>query len=100
MARKVTGRSKRPDRIVERNINLLGHLMRHLLTKPGILNSLPDKFELVILPDDDPELRQFNLELLDTFGSEGKPIVFARLRSSEAVDLEKARLDLYIPLSA
>ena len=100
MARKVIHRPKRPNNVVERNVNLMGNLMRYLLAKPQLLNSLPKKFELVILPEDDPELRQYNLELLDAYGSEGKPIVFARLQSGEATDLEKVRLNLYIPLAA
>jgi hypothetical protein len=100
MARKPTPRAKRPDKVVERNINLIGNVMHYLLDRPQVLNSLPDKFELVILPDDDPELRHYNLELLDVYGREGKPIVFARLRSSEATNLKNARLNFYIPLAA
>ncbi len=98
MARKMTTHPRKPSKVVERNISLLGDVMRYLLNKPQVLNSLPDKFELVILPNDDPDLRQYNLELLDTYGSEGKPIVFARLESSKALHLKRARLNLYIPL--
>jgi len=56
--------------------------MRYLLDYPQVFNSLPENFELVILPDDDPEMRLYNLELLDACGSEDKPIVFARIQSS------------------
>jgi hypothetical protein len=66
MARtKVSG----PKDIVERNIALTGELVRYLLEQPQVFSSLPEDFELVILPDDDPEVRLCNLELLDTYGS-------------------------------
>ena len=63
-----------PADVVERNIILVGEIMRYLLNHPQVFNSLPDNFELVILPDDDPEMRLYNLELLDIYGSEGKEL--------------------------
>ena len=49
MARtKVSG----PKDVVERNIALTGELVRYLLEQPQVLSSLPDDFELIILPDD------------------------------------------------
>ena len=74
--------------------------MRYLLAQPEILGSLPDKFELVILPDDDPEMRLYNLQLLDAYGNAGKPIVFARIASSRKADLRQAQPSLYVPLAA
>lgn len=74
MAKKTT--SAPPD-VVERNISLVGQITQYLLDHPEIFASLPDEFELVILPEDDPEIRQHNLELLDEVGT-SKPIVFAR----------------------
>jgi hypothetical protein len=97
--KKVTALTKKPKNVVGRNITLLGDLMRYLLAEPQILNSLPDNFELVILPDDDPEMRQYNLELLDTYGSEGKPVVFVRIKSSREADFDKTRPSLYVPLT-
>lgn len=93
----VTGPTKKPKNVVERNVALLGDLMQYLLTKPGVLDSLPDDFELVILPEDDTEMRQYNLELLDIYGSEGKPVVFVRMRSGK-VDFDEKRPSLYVPL--
>lgn len=66
------------DEIVERSIALVGQIMQYLLEHPDVLNALPDDFELVVLPKDDPEMRAYNLELLDRFSDQGKPIVFAR----------------------
>lgn len=97
--KKVFTLTKEPKGVVERNIALLGDLMRYLLAAPRILNSLPDHFELVILPDDDPEMRLYNLELLDTYGSEGKPVVFVRIKSSKGTDFDKTQPSLYVPLT-
>ena len=70
-----------PADIVERNLRLTEKIMRYLLNNPQLFNSLPDNFELVVLPDDDPEIRLYNLDLLDRYGSEGQPVVFARIQS-------------------
>ncbi len=92
--------SRKPRRVVERNIALLDKLMRYLLAEPQILSALPNNFELVILPEDDPEMLRHNVELLDRIGSEGKPIVFARLKSTGRMNWKRARPDLYVPLAA
>jgi hypothetical protein len=55
---------------------------------------------LVILPDDDPEMRLYNLELLDAYGSEGKPVVFAPVKSSREGVLSQDRPSLYVPVAA
>ena len=86
--------------VVERNLGLLENLMRHLLVEPQVLNSLPENFELVILPDDDPDIRLYNLELLDQYGSEGRPVVFARLQTSLAEHSAEVRPQFYVPLAA
>ena len=90
---------RKPRRVVERNIALFSDLMQFLLAEPKVLASLPSNFELVILPDDDPEMRLYNLKLLDTFTRKDKPIVFARLASSKKARWRKAQPSLYVPLA-
>jgi hypothetical protein len=85
-------------KIVERNILLVGEITRYLLNNPEIFNSLPDNFELVILPDDDPEMRLYNLELLDRYGSEGKPIVFARVSAHQKNSSMQTAPSLFVPV--
>jgi len=97
--KKVIALAKKPKNVVKRNIALLGDLMHYLLAQPQILHSLPDHFELVILPGDDPEMCLYNLGLLDTYGNEGKPIVFVRIKSSREADFHQARPSLYVPLT-
>jgi hypothetical protein len=81
--------------ISTRNIALTGEIMRYLLDNPKIFESLPDNFELIVLPEDDPEIRMYNLELLDKYGSEGKPIVFARVKS----DAAKMEPSIFVPVA-
>jgi len=97
---KVVLRRKKPGQVVERNVRLTGDFMRYLLDSPRILDSLPDNFELVILPEDDPELRQYNLDLLDAFGSEDRPIVFVRLKAGGKPDFKTAQPQVYAPVAA
>ncbi len=88
-----------PENAAERNIAMTGEIMRYLLNQPQILNSLPKNFELVILPDDDFEMRLYNLELLDIYGSEGKSVVFARIKSGKE-NISDNSVAVYAPIAA
>jgi hypothetical protein len=84
--------------IVARNISLSGEIMQFLMENPQVFSSLPDNFELVILPDDDPELRQYNLELIDKHGSGDKPIVFARVKIHQEKLKSKVQPSIFVPV--
>jgi hypothetical protein len=84
--------------IVERSIWLTGKIMQFLMDHPQVFNALPEKFELVILPDDDPDIRQYNLELLDKYGSEGKPIVFARTKGHPENLKSRVKPSIFVPV--
>ena len=87
-----------PANVVERNIKMTKKIMQQLLNDPQIFDSLPDRFELIILPEDDPEMRLYNLNLLDKYGSENKPVVFARVKvRKEKVEMQD-RFNLYAPV--
>lgn len=96
---KAISSHRKPRRVVERNLALFGEVMQYLLDKPQIIESLPDDFELVILPDDDPVLRRYNLELLNAFDPGNKPVVFVRLKSSRTALISQPRPSLYVPLA-
>src|SRR5438128_6970000 len=89
-----------PTDTLERNILLTGKIMQFLMESPQIFDSLPEKFELVILPDDDPAIREYNLELLDKYGSEDKPIVFARVKAHADKSSNKPRIFVPVPVAA
>lgn len=99
MDEKIASKNRKPKRVVERNVELVGALLQYLLAEPQVMASLPSDFELVILPDDDPEMRLYNLKLLDSFAHNDKPIVFARLKSSRKANWRKVQPSLYVPLA-
>lgn len=84
--------------IVERNISLTEGVMRFLIDNPKFFTKLPDDFELVILPGDDPDIRQYNLELIDKYGSQGRPIVFARLKAHPTDSGDLGEPSLFVPV--
>jgi hypothetical protein len=90
---------KAPSDVVERNIRLTGEIMKYLTRNPHVLGSLPDRFELVILPEDDPEIRLYNLDLLDRYASKSRPIVIARLRSRTKAKSKGRSPSLFVPVA-
>jgi hypothetical protein len=87
-----------PAHVVERNVGLTEKIMKFLLDRPHVFSSLPDEFELVVLPDDDPEIRSYNLELLDRYGSEGKPVVFARIKVHANDPAQASVPSIFVPI--
>ncbi|MBU2609964.1 MAG: hypothetical protein KJ606_03310 [Chloroflexi bacterium] len=86
------------DEVVERNVRLTGEIIRYIFNHPEVLDVLPDKFELVLLPENDPEVSQLNLELLDKYGSEGKPIILARIKAGAM--MERVKPSIFVPVAA
>ena len=87
-----------PQKVVERNIALTGEIMRYLIEKPQAFDALPDDFELVVLPEDDPEMWLYNLHLLDRISKKERPIVFALLSSSKPSARGEIPASLYAPV--
>jgi len=92
MAKKIN------NEVVERNVRLTGEIIKYMLNNPKMLDVLPGKFELVLLPENDPELRQLNLDLLDKYGSQGKSIVFARIKASRIT--ARSKPNIFVPVMA
>ncbi len=91
-------KTKVKNEAVERNVRLTGEIIKYILNHPNLLDVLPENFELVLLPEDDPEVRLLNLDLLDKYGSEGKPIVFARIKAHAAT--AKWKPSIFVPIAA
>lgn len=92
--------STSPLQVMERNIVLTGQFTRYLLDHPSIFAALPDQFELVLLPQNDTELQMYNLRLLEKYGSEGRPVVLARLGNAGVELADQVSPQIYIPLAA
>ncbi len=89
---------KSSSKIVRKNLLLIREVMNYLLSHPQTFAGLPDNFELVILPEDDAELRLYNLELLDKFARQDTPIVFARTKIGKDKSISPKNLRLFAPL--
>ncbi|MCC6298785.1 MAG: hypothetical protein IT314_05775 [Anaerolineales bacterium] len=87
----------KPD-VAERNITLVGQLMKYLIDHPKVFDVLPDDFELVILPEDDPEIALYNLDLLKKHGRQSKPVVLARVKSNEEKIVSTP--NIFVPIAA
>ena len=96
MARKGIDSS---ESVVERNLALTRQVMQYLLDRPQVFEVLPAHFELVLLPDDDPEMRRYNLDLLDKFESQKQPIVFARIKSQKTDALTRQTPRIFVPVA-
>ena len=72
------------QQVAERNIRLTGEFTHYILANPHLLEALPEKFELVILPEGDPELQNYSLQLLNQRQIPvDQPVVFVWMRSTQ-----------------
>ncbi len=85
--------------VVARNLELLGALNRYIFATPEVLDRLPDNFRLVILPEDDPQLSWYHLDLLHKQGNQSKPVVIVRIRRSLPIDFSRTRPEVLVPLA-
>ena len=72
------------QQVAERNIRLTGEFTHYILANPHLLEALPEKFELVILPEGDPELQNYSLQLLNQRQIPAdQPVVFVWMRAKQ-----------------
>jgi hypothetical protein len=79
------------ETIAEKNITLSFEFERYILEHPEMLEQIPQGAEVVLLPNDDPELRRLNLEgaqKRQELGS-ASPIVYVEI---EALAPPRSRL--------
>jgi hypothetical protein len=74
---------------VSRNLNLAGRFTLAAFNDPSILDDIPDNGEIVLIPDDDPELAESNLRGGMRSVREGKNITFHHIRAAEYPKLPK-----------
>lgn len=66
---------------VTRNIDALHHFMQAALDEPSMLKEIPSGADLVLLPDDDPELADANLRGGIELVRQGRNITFHHVRT-------------------
>lgn len=69
-----------PD-VVARNMTLSFEFSRYLLDHPEIEARVPEGAYVVLLPEDDPELCDYNRRISEEKRAAGQPIVHVRLGS-------------------
>lgn len=87
-----------PKQLVERNIALTSEVMRNLMAQPQALAQLPDEFELVVLPENDPEMWLYNLGLMRQADQAGIPLVLALLGETPTAIGDKTAARFYVPV--
>ena len=79
------------ETIVEKNITLSFEFERYVLEHPEVLEQIPDGAQVVLLPQDDPELYRINLNAAQKAHEEGEtvPVVYVEI---EALAPPRSRL--------
>lgn len=63
-----------------RNHRLFELYMKEVFRNPSLADRVPDKADIVMLPDDDPELRAENQKLAQKLTSEGRHPILLPVR--------------------
>ena len=71
------------DSAIKKNLDLLNEFMKCAFDYPEVLDKIPPEAELVILPVDDQELTEYNRKMADKMFSQGKTIVFVKMKRPE-----------------
>lgn len=67
------------DELVGKNLILAAEFDRYILEHPECSESIPPNAQIVLLPEDDPELSRRNLELSKAQREPGQPVVYVRI---------------------
>jgi hypothetical protein len=62
----------------EKNVSLSVEFSRYLFEHPELEEQIPPNAQVVILPEDEPELCEFNKRLAEEQREEGQPIVYVK----------------------
>ena len=87
---------EKENEMVKRNIELSTELSRYLFEHPELEEKIPLGAEILLLPEFDPELRKFNLELgrkLEEGGTGVAYIRIAKLRPKVLSCIEDVRME-------
>lgn len=72
--------NKKEKEMIERNIELCSEFSRYLFEHPEIEEKIPFDAEIVLLPELDEELKEFNLELGRNMESEGEKVAYIAIK--------------------
>lgn len=67
--------------LVQRNMTLTFEFSRYLLDHPELEAQIPEGTQVVLLPEDDPELCEHNRQVSERERATGQPVVYIHLGS-------------------
>ncbi len=85
--------TKTTEYLIRRNIEMSAEFSRYIFEHPELEDSIPAGAELVLLPDGDPQLNEFNLKLGKEMQQAGDNVIFVsigKLRPQQFSRIEKA----------
>jgi len=65
--------------IFSKNLILSTEFDRYVLEHPGFAEKIPENAQVVLLPEDDLELRQKNIEIAKAQRESGQPVVYVEI---------------------
>ncbi len=71
--------------IIRKNLDLHAEWMRYVFENPGAIDRIPPGAQLVIIPNDDPELAEENTRTLQGFKSQGISVVIVHMDSPKLI---------------
>ena len=69
------------DKLIERNIELSAEFSRYLFEHPEIEEKISSGSEIILLPDFDKELKDYNLKLGKEMESKGEKVVYLKIKN-------------------
>jgi hypothetical protein len=66
--------------MIERNIELSAEFSRYIFDHPEIEEKIPLDSEVILLPEYDKELREFNLQLGKNIENEGEKVIYISIK--------------------
>jgi hypothetical protein len=67
------------DELAARNLILATEFDRYVLEHPEFADQVPSNAQIVLLPEDDPDLSAKNLEISRLQREQGQPVIYVRI---------------------
>ena len=71
----------REKKMIERNIELSAEFSRYLFEHPEIEENIPVNAEIILLPEFDQELKEFNLKMGKDIKAEGGKVMYIKIKN-------------------
>lgn len=79
------------NKLIERNIELSAEFSRYLFEHSEIESKIPIEAEIILLPEFDNELREFNLSLGKNIELEGGKVIYISIKDMRPKSLSRIK---------